>query len=102
MKKHDFAGMSLDELWKLHEQIDLELEKKIKDEKRRLLSRLEELNRKSSSVPVEHPERRHYPKVQPKFRNPNDPTITWSGRGKHPHWINDLLKAGKQIEDFRI
>lgn len=24
----------------------------------------------------------------PKYRNPNDPTQTWTGRGKPPAWIN--------------
>lgn len=26
----------------------------------------------------------------PKYRNPNDPTQTWTGRGKAPAWINDM------------
>ena len=34
-----------------------------------------------------------------KFRNPEDPTQTWTGRGRKPNWI---AKAGGDIERFRI
>jgi len=33
-----------------------------------------------------------YPKVEPKFCNPADPTETWSGRGKQPHWVRNLIR----------
>lgn len=32
------------------------------------------------------------PAVAPKYRNPENPTQTWSGRGKRPQWFNDALK----------
>jgi DNA-binding protein H-NS len=41
-------------------------------------------------------------KVAPKYRNPANPTQTWSGRGKRPHWFNDALKAGKKEKDLAI
>ena len=34
-------------------------------------------------------------KVDPKFRDPSDPAKTWSGRGKKPHWIQDLERSGR-------
>jgi DNA-binding protein H-NS len=40
--------------------------------------------------------------VAPKYRNPADPTQTWSGRGKRPRWYNDALKAGKKEKDLAI
>lgn len=40
--------------------------------------------------------------VKPKFRNPANPTQTWSGRGKRPHWFNDALKAGTKDKDLLI
>lgn len=30
--------------------------------------------------------------VAPKYRNPGDPTQTWSGRGKRPVWFTEALK----------
>lgn len=46
--------------------------------------------------------RRSTGKVAPKYRNPADPSQTWSGRGKHPRWFNDALKAGKKEKDLLI
>jgi DNA-binding protein H-NS len=48
------------------------------------------------------PQRRPYPKVEPKYRNPNNPTETWSGRGKTPRWLSKLIGAGKKLDDFSI
>ncbi|HEV7216687.1 MAG TPA: H-NS histone family protein [Chloroflexota bacterium] len=30
--------------------------------------------------------------VAPKYRNPENPTQTWSGRGKRPVWFSEALK----------
>lgn len=42
------------------------------------------------------------PKNPAKYRNPADPTQTWSGRGRKPGWINEAEAAGRDLEDFRI
>lgn len=41
-------------------------------------------------------------KVPPKYRNPADPKLTWTGRGKQPLWFADLLKKGKKAEELLI
>ena len=41
-------------------------------------------------------------KVAAKYRNPNDPSQTWAGRGRQPKWLVAELKSGKSIEDFVI
>jgi DNA-binding protein H-NS len=94
--------LSLDELWSLHEQIFALLEQKIETEKRKLKARLDVLGRKSAGMPPAPPQRRPYPKVEPKFRNPEDASVTWSGRGKQPKWMTELLAAGGAADDFRI
>lgn len=38
----------------------------------------------------------------PKFRNPEDPSQTWTGRGRQPNWVKDAIKSGKDIDDLRI
>lgn len=35
--------------------------------------------------------------VAPKYRHPENASITWSGRGRQPGWIK-----GKKLEDFLI
>jgi DNA-binding protein H-NS len=37
----------------------------------------------------------------PRFRNPDNPEQTWSGRGRRPRWYNEAEAAGRPIEDLR-
>ena len=37
-----------------------------------------------------------------KYRNPNDPSQTWTGRGRKPNWLVDAVKKGAKIESFAI
>lgn len=41
-------------------------------------------------------------KVPPKYRNPAKASETWTGRGKQPRWLAELVKKGKKPEDFLI
>jgi DNA-binding protein H-NS len=40
--------------------------------------------------------------VAPKYRNPDNPTETWAGRGHKPKWVEEKLAAGRQLDDLRI
>ena len=91
-----FELMSLDELWKLHEQVTSTLARRIAQEKAELEEKLHRLSI-NNAMP-----RRPYPKVLPKYQNPKDPAQKWSGRGKQPRWVEAQLKAGKKLEHFRI
>ena len=95
----ELEKMPIDDLWDLHQRIIEVLERKLETESRRLQSQLDELGRKS---PEKISQRRSYPKVEPRFRNPNDPSETWSGRGKTPRWALELLAAGRSLDEFKI
>ncbi|WP_068109707.1 H-NS histone family protein [Tropicimonas marinistellae] len=41
-------------------------------------------------------------KNPPKFRNPENPKQTWTGRGRKPAWIKDAEEAGKDLAEFAI
>ncbi|MBF0383567.1 MAG: H-NS histone family protein [Magnetococcales bacterium] len=41
-------------------------------------------------------------KVPPKYHNPDNHMQTWSGRGRQPGWLNDLIEGGKTLEDCLI
>lgn len=107
-KKLELESMSLDELWSLHEKTSAILSARIKAEKNELEKRLAVLNRgmdiidRSGEVQSfnEKP-RRKYPRVLPKYRNPQT-SETWSGRGKRPRWLVAAMKSGRKIEEFRI
>ncbi|MEL6520544.1 MAG: H-NS histone family protein [Pseudomonadota bacterium] len=38
----------------------------------------------------------------PKFRHPEDDTLTWSGRGRQPAWLKEALSDGHSLEDLLI
>lgn len=37
-----------------------------------------------------------------KYRHPENPSLTWSGRGRRPQWFMDVLAAGKSAEDLAV
>jgi DNA-binding protein H-NS len=40
--------------------------------------------------------------VAPKYRNPDDPAQTWTGRGRKPKWMQAKIDSGSKPEDFAI
>ncbi|MEM9476655.1 MAG: H-NS histone family protein [Pseudomonadota bacterium] len=40
--------------------------------------------------------------AKPKYRNPADPSQTWSGRGRQPTWFKDAVSAGEDITQFEV
>jgi DNA-binding protein H-NS len=41
-------------------------------------------------------------KVAPKYRNPDNPKETWTGRGMQPRWLAAQVRRGKSPTDFLI
>lgn len=37
-----------------------------------------------------------------RFQNPDDPSVTWSGRGRQPRWFRDALSAGRTPESLAM
>lgn len=108
-RKFEFDEMTVDDLWQLHEKLSHVLSVRLTSEKRELEKRLAQLRREkemrsseSADVMPAPRERRKYPRVFPKYQNPNEPSETWSGRGKQPRWLTAALKTGHTIEEFVI
>jgi DNA-binding protein H-NS len=99
VKNKDLAMMSGDELWSLYEEVRTILSTKMDEEKRRLERCLARLNGRAED---ETKARRPYPKVHPKYRNPERPSETWSGRGRQPRWVGAQLSSGKRVDDLLI
>jgi DNA-binding protein H-NS len=109
-KKLDIETMSTDEMWQLHVEIGRVLSVRLTSEKREMEKRLDRLHRENGMPQAKaavvgqntRRERRRYPRVLAKYQNPNEPSETWSGRGKQPRWLTAALKTGHTIEDFII
>jgi DNA-binding protein H-NS len=109
--KLNLGAMSVDEMWQLHEDLGRALSVRLTTEKRQLEKRLAQLRRENEIRRSETDggqaskgarERRKYPRVLPKYRNPDESSETWSGRGKQPRWLVAALKSGHTIEEFLI
>jgi DNA-binding protein H-NS len=108
VKKIEFQSMSVDELWSFFEEITSVLSARIKAQKYDLERRLALLNRGTDVVSrprayhsFDGKQRRKYPRVLPKYRNPQT-SETWTGRGKCPRWLVAAMASGHRIEEFRI
>lgn len=107
-EKIDTSAMSVDELWSLHEEISALLTERIHEERRVLEQRLAALNGGAGGVKAAgnarvaaKPVRRKYPKVLPRYRNPESEE-TWSGRGKRPRWLVAAMEMGRDMQEFLI
>ncbi|MDZ7709485.1 MAG: H-NS histone family protein [Roseovarius sp.] len=38
----------------------------------------------------------------PKYRHPENPTLTWTGMGRKPGWFIEALDAGMSKEDLKV
>lgn len=111
-RKLNLNGMSVDEMWRLHEEISRVLSVRLTSERRELEKRLAQLRHEEVRQPERketspaklraQSTRRKYPRVFPKYRNSMEPSETWSGRGKQPRWLVAALNAGHTIEEFLI
>lgn len=107
MKGINLKAMSVDDLLLLRDRISETLVSRVKAERRELESRLARLQ---SVKLTERDQISFRPrrtalkgrKVAPKYRNPNNPSETWAGRGRQPRWMTAAIKTGKKISDFKI
>jgi DNA-binding protein H-NS len=100
----NLKSMSIDRLIGLRQRVDAALNSKVVDQRRTLESELSKLTRfqggaARSKSTLGFGARG---KVAPKYRNPDDHSETWAGRGLKPRWFAAAIKAGKKPEDFLI
>ncbi|WP_210115072.1 H-NS family nucleoid-associated regulatory protein [Roseovarius aestuariivivens] len=109
-KKMNLDALSLSELKTLEKDVAKAIDRAEKRERKEALDKLESeakklgftlaelLSLKSGGRKSSGPRS----KAAPKYQHPDDPTVTWTGRGRQPKWIKDGLAAGKSLDDFLI
>ncbi|MEX0305839.1 MAG: H-NS family nucleoid-associated regulatory protein [Ruegeria sp.] len=102
----DLEKMSRKELLELRSQIEKALKSAEARERKAALKAAEkaaaEFGFSLSELSGDGAKSAKSPKAQPKYRNPNDSSQTWTGRGRKPQWVHDVLKAGADISDLEI
>jgi DNA-binding protein H-NS len=103
----DLSELSLAELETLAQEVQTELANRREAEKQRVLEQMRELAASIGMTPEELLLAQRGGRaslrgaaVAVKYRHPENPGLTWSGRGKRPQWVTDALAEGKRLEDF--
>jgi DNA-binding protein H-NS len=106
--ENQLQELSPEELQKIIEEARLLLERKQKQKQEEVIRQIKELAAQAG-LEVEirakpraetKPVRRK--KLPPKYRHPKDPSLTWTGRGQMPRWLQELVAQGHNREEFRI
>jgi len=121
--KFDLKALTRKELEKLRGDIEKALDKIADVEKKAALAAAEKAARaygyslveltgetaEGTTTPAKAPKARKpktpndgRAKVAPKYRNPENPEQTWSGRGRSPKWVEAYLAAGGSLENITI
>lgn len=95
--------LSVSELDKLRNNIDYALNNRRQAELIKIRKKIEELVENSGFSLQEvlnvRPTRKT---VAPKYRNPNNPEKTWTGRGRRPAWVEESFAKGLSLDDLAI
>ena len=100
----DFDSLSLKELRELRIKLDRAIAT-FEDRKRReAMSAIEEAARSHgfNLAELTGAKPRKTATVAPKYANPDDASMTWTGRGRKPRWVQEKLDAGKSLDDMLI
>ncbi|WP_375690394.1 H-NS family nucleoid-associated regulatory protein [Pseudooceanicola sp. LIPI14-2-Ac024] len=102
--KVELDKLSLDELKQLRKDVDGAIRTFQDRERKRALSALElkaqEMGFSLSELTGPASKSR---KVHPaKYRHPDDATKTWSGRGRQPGWVKEILADEGDLEEYLI
>lgn len=102
MKASELAALSLKELRALSERVDAAIAEREQQDRADVKAKLADMAAKAGFSVGElfgNGKGGKRGAVAVKFRNPKDPSQTWTGRGRKPNWI---VEAGGDVERFRI
>jgi DNA-binding protein H-NS len=105
----DLSKLSIEELESLVKDAQAEITARREAERERVLGQMRELAA-SLGLTLEDVVKLERGKavkgvaasVQPKYRHPTNPSLTWTGRGKRPAWVTEALAAGKSLDDLAV
>lgn len=104
-KKIDLSKLSLDELKALKKDVDRaigDFEKRKRSEAMKEIQAVAKKHGLSVDEIVSGKAKGRKSKSPAKYRNPNDASQEWSGRGRQPAWFKEAVNAGKSPESLEI
>ena len=109
----DIARLTTKELHVLLRRIQREIDKRSQQEKSKLLNdiaqiaskhgySLKDLIGKAPRSVKQGKQGRKRKSVPVKYRHPEQANLTWTGRGRKPHWVTKWLDEGKTMEALAV
>lgn len=101
----DLNALSLPELRQLKIKVDAAIAsyeaRKLQEARELVQNQLHELGFKLEDLVAGPIKKTRTPAVA-KYAHPENPNLTWSGRGRNPNWVVSHLENGGQLEDLAI
>lgn len=105
MAKQDLSALSLDELQALKKDVEKAIATFRDRQMQAARAELEALAREKGFSLTEivgtTGKKTRKPSVA-KYRHPENPALTWAGRGRQPGWVKEALAQGKSLQDMAI
>lgn len=101
----DLNNMSLDELKKLQKDVGKAIDGYEDKQRKAALAAVEAAARENGYSLAEltgMAPKKSKTVSPPKYRHPENPEMTWTGRGRQPDWMKDALENGQSKDDFLI
>lgn len=99
----NLSTMSFAELHVLKQNLEQEIAGRQKEEKANAKKKILEIARLHGlNLEELAGGRKERAPVAAKYANPADKSQTWTGRGRQPVWVVQLLAKGKKLSDFSI
>lgn len=103
----DLSQYSLPQLQTLRSEIDRAIEQRRKTDKLNALEKVKAVARETGFDLAEllggkRPRANAGVPVPVKYRSKTDPSLTWTGRGRAPRWVQEFLNAGGNIRDLQV
>jgi len=95
-------NLPLNKLLSLQEILNEAIEVRRETEKQDLLEKMTVLAAESGYSLNEIMNNKPKKSAVIKYRNPENFSESWTGRGRKPKWIKHLLDSGKKLDDFNI
>jgi DNA-binding protein H-NS len=107
MAEFDLNNLSITDLQELARRVDKEIEKRQSHNKKVVLDQIKDLAQ-SIGMTVEEvigvaKKREKKPSAAQRtmYVNPDNPTQTWSGRGRRPRWAKESLAQGRTLKTIQ-
>lgn len=106
----DLSKLNLAELKDLQAQVAAEMKSREKSEIEKARSDINaiaqnlglSLKELLGSTNTKEKARKPTGKVAVQYRNPQDSSQEWTGRGRQPGWVKELLASGKNLQSAKV